>query len=295
MKIKKIVSVMERNGWFMWLPSDVFLMWKYKRITGNKLDLENPRSFNEKLQWLKLYNARHPNPMYTKLADKYAVKEIVGKIIGDEYIVPTLMGGWKTVDEIPFDQLPSQFVLKTNHDSGGVVVVKDKDKMDLAKIRSKLNKSMKRNFYWYGREPQYKDIPPTLFAEKYIEIDERGMEEYKLFCFNGEVKCILICRGEAHRGGRTNDYMDRNFEHFPFTSLNPCSKEKVQKPAQMDEMIALAEKLAGNLPQVRVDFYLAKDHIYFGEMTFFHNSGFQKFNPREWEYKFGEWINLPNE
>ena len=302
--MKEVFSVLSYRGYLRWIPSRTFLKLKYKMYTGKKLNLDNPRTFNEKLQWLKLYNADHFNPLYTKLADKVEAKPIVAEMIGEKYVIPTL-GVWDRFDDIDFDSLPNQFVLKTNHDSGGVVIVKDKSKLDKAAAKQKLEKTRKINFYWYGREPQYKDIKPRIFAEQYISDggyslpdykfhnSEGELEEYKIFCFSGKAKMVLVCKGTAHGAGRTNDYCDLELNRFPFTSLNPNSTEELQKPEQLDELICVAEKLAMDLPEVRIDLYVVDGKVYFGEMTFFHNSGFCTFKPDEWDTKLGKWINLP--
>ncbi len=299
---KDLFSILSYRGFLRWMPSPLFLKLKYRIYTGRKLNLNDPQTFNEKLQWLKLYNADFFNPLYTKLTDKIQAKDIIASKIGEQYIIPTI-GVWDCFDDIDFDSLPNEFVLKTNHDSGSVIVVKNKNELDKATAKTKFKKSMKVNFYWYGREPQYRDIKPQIFAEKFISnnSDEElmsnqkcgNLEEYKIFCFNGKAKMILVCKGKAHGAGRTNDYCDLDLNRFPFTSLNPNSEGELERPKQMDKMIELAEKLAEGIPQVRVDLYLCNDNIYFGELTFYHNSGLAVINPQEWDIKLGSWIELP--
>jgi hypothetical protein len=186
MNINKIISIMERRGFLRWVPTEVYLKLRYQRLMGYKLDLENPKLYTEKLQALKLKYANSSNlPQYTVMADKVKAKEYVGRILGEEFIIPTL-GIWDGYEQINFDTLPDKFVLKTNHDSGGVVVCSDKAKFDKKKARIKLTKSLKRNFYWFGREPQYRDIKPQIFAEQYMQNSDQGLHDYKVWCFNGK-------------------------------------------------------------------------------------------------------------
>ncbi len=265
----------------------------YKHCFGKKLDLENPKTFNEKLQWLKLYNR---NPEYTKMVDKYEAKKYVAERIGEEYIIQNL-GVWDCFDQIDFNTLPDQFVLKCTHDSGGLVVCKNKATLNINHAKKKLNRSLKRNYYWVGREWPYKDVKPRIIAEKYINLNQDDCAEYKLFCFDGKVKVILVCKGEAHNdgtGARTNDFLDENFNRIPVMSLNPNSKEELVCPKEMETIKMLAEKLSAGVPQLRVDFYLVCGKIYFGELTFFHNSGFSEFVPQEYDEIFGNLIHLPS-
>lgn len=280
-----------RNGFYDNMSDEEYLKKMYKQLTGKKLNLENPKTFNEKLQWLKLHNRK---PEYSQMVDKYGAKQYVAEKMGEEYIIPTL-GVWENFDDIDFDALPEQFVLKCTHDSGGLVICKDKSKLDIEAAKKKINRSMKRNFYLFGREWPYKNVKPRIIAEKFMSDlgNEEGLVEYKFFCFNGEVKIILVCKGGAHGNGRTNDYCDLQLNRYPFTSLYPNSEGEVTRPEELPELIAFAEKLSAGIPQVRIDTYLAGGKIYFGEMTFFHNSGFCTFNPEEWDAKIGEWIVLP--
>ena len=285
--MKKILSKMSHL-----LPDKAYLRIKYFFKFGRFLNLNKPSTFGEKLQWLKIYDR---NPIYTTMADKYGAKEYITGITGKEYIIPTL-GVWNRFEDIDFDSLPNQFVLKTTHDSGGVVICKDKNTLDFKTAQIKLNKSLKANYYYHGREWPYKDVKPRIIAEEYLSaLDSEGLVEYKIFCFDGEAKIVLVCKGQAHGVGRTNDFMDRDFKRIPVMSVNPHSSPDPVRPEQFDEIIEIAEKLSKGIPQLRVDTYIANGRVYVGELTFFHNSGMAKFEPEEWDYTFGSWIRLPYE
>lgn len=272
------------------MPDDEFLKLEFEIILGEKLNLDAPETFNEKLQWLKLYNRK---PEYTAMVDKQAAKEYVAERMGTDCIIPTL-GVWDCFEDIDFDTLPEKFVLKCTHDSGGVVVCKDKNKLNRHKAKSILEKSLKRNFYLRHREWPYKNVKPRIIAEQFLE-DMDELVEYKMFCFDGKVKMILVCKGQAHSGGRTNDFCDVNLQRLPFTSLNPNSEGELKVPDELPQLISFAETLSAGIPHLRVDTYLADGKIYFGELTFFHNSGLCSFDPPEWDKILGDWITLPEQ
>ena len=264
-------------------------LWKYKM--DYDLNLDDPKTFCEKMQYLKIYDH---DPRYTRFADKYAVKQIVSDAIGSEHVIP-LLGVWDSFDDIDFDKLPDRFILKTTHDSGGFVVCKDKSSFNKEYAKKKLSKALKRNYYWGGREWQYKDIPPKIIAEEYIEsLGKRDSIEYKITCMNGEYKFVTVCRGIAHSAfsDRSNDSYDENNEHMPWYAYYENSKEEITLPEQMDQMREYAVKLAQGIPYVRVDFYLVDGHIYFGEMTFCTWNGFLEFTPPEWDLKLGEMLSV---
>lgn len=276
---------------FSWMDDETCIKFWYKYYFHRDLNLENPQTFNEKLQWLKL-NDR--NPAYTSMVDKYEAKKYVANVIGDEYIIPTL-GVWDKFDDIDFDSLPEQFVLKCTHDSGGLVICSDKSKFDKAAARRKINHSMRRNYYWVGREWPYKNVKPRIIAEKYM-VDESGYElkDYKLFCFDGFAKAMFIASDRQKEGEETKfDFFDMNFVHLPFTNGHPNSKNVIKRPESFEKMKALAEKLSVGIPHVRVDFYDINGQVYFGELTFAHWSGYVPFDPESWDKQFGEWIKLP--
>ena len=257
---------------------------------GYKLNLDTPQNFSEKIQWLKLFNR---NPLYTTLVDKYAVKKYVAKKIGEEHLIPTL-GIWKNAYDIEFENLPNQFVLKTTNGSGGgdIVICKDSSHFDKENAIAHLNKSLKKNVYKKLREWPYKDVPPQIIAEKYMDDGTGELRDYKFFCFDGCVKCLQVDYDrfvEHHR----NIY-DTKWNLLPFTIKYP-SKENViiPKPENFEEMLHIASLLSQDIPHVRIDLYNIKGKIYFGEMTFFHGSGYEEFTPKEWDLKFGSWIKLP--
>lgn len=289
---KKMLSIAERRGYLRWMPTEPFLRYKYRRVTGRKLNLSSPTTFNEKLQKLKIIYASSPMlPEYTRMADKICAKEIIAAKVGQEYVIPTL-GVWERFDDIPFDDLPEQFVLKTNHDSGGVVVCPDKSKLDVRKAKIKLEKSLKRNFYWYGREPQYKNIQPKLFAEEYL-VDESGYElkDYKVFCFNGEPRLIQVDfdRFSEHKRNLYSTAWEMIDGEMNYKR---DSSREIPKPEKLDEMLDLSRVLSYGIPFIRIDFYLTPDRIYFGEFTFFHGSGTVRFQPEALGIEMGKWIDL---
>lgn len=291
MKIKKLCKKISNKlivkGFLDFLPDEKFLKLRYRLEMGKRLNLENPQSFNEKLQWLKLYDR---NPEYTKMVDKYAVREYIAEKIGEEYLIP-LLGVWDSFDEIDFDKLPNQFVLKCTHDSGGLVICKDKSQLDIAAAKKKINKCLKRNFYYLSREWPYKNVKPRIIAEKFM-VDESGTElkDYKLFCFNGEPKALFVATDRPH--DTKFDFFDMEFNHLPFTNGHPNAVKEIKKPEGLSEMAELAKKLSKGMKQVRIDFYDINGKVYFGEITFFHWSGMVPFEPEEWDYKLGDMIKL---
>lgn len=301
-KIKKLIEYIRHNPQALVLrilvrvapiiPDRLYLKWLFRLKMGKKLDLDNPRTFSEKLQWLKLYNRK---PEYTQMVDKYEAKRYVAGIIGEEYIIPTL-GVWDRVEDINFDQLPNQFVLKCTHDSGGIVICSDKSKLDINAAKKKLKRSLTRDFYAQNREWPYKNVKHRIIGEEYM-VDESGYElkDYKWFCYNGEPKALFIATDRGLEGEETKfDFFDADFNHLPFTNGHPNSPRPVLKPQSFEKMKELAAKLSQGQPHLRVDFYDINGRIYFGELTFYHWSGMVPFEPEEWDYKFGEWIKLPH-
>ena len=274
------------------IPDRLFLEYRYKVVFNKPLSLTNPITYNEKIQWLKLFDR---NPEYINLVDKYAVKQIVAEKIGPEYVIPTL-GVWKRYDDIAFDLLPDQFVLKCTHDSGSVVIVKNKSLLNHSEAKERLEKSLKENFYYRGREWPYKNVTPQIIAENYLEGDllNGGLTDYKLFFFDGVCKAILAGQNRFSNHGLEMTYYDPKWNRLPFTKgADKTFYPSVKKPQQLDEMLELGTKLAQKYPHVRMDFYIVDDHIYFGEYTFYPSSGFLKFNPESWDTIFGNWIKLP--
>lgn len=273
-------------GFYHKMSDEEYLKRKFKLCIGHELNLENPQTFNEKLQWLKIHDR---NPEYTKMVDKYEVKAYVAEKIGKEYIIPTL-GLWDSFDKVDFDALPEKFVLKCTHDSGGVVICKDKSEFDRKAAKRKLNKCLHRNYYWGGREWPYKDVKPRILAEEYL--DDASCD-YKIMCFNGEAKCSFVCSERFSGDGLKVTFFDRNWNKMHFERHYPSSSKVMKKPNQYDQMITLAERLSVEIPFVRVDFYESNKKLYFGEMTFYPGSGLEEFTPESADFMMGEWIELP--
>ncbi len=288
---KLLFNILGNRGFFKWMDDETYLRILYRVKMNKKLNLDNPQTFNEKLQWLKLYDR---NPQYTIMVDKYEVKKYVADIIGEEYVIPTL-GVWNRFEDINFSSLPEQFVLKCTHDSGGIAICRDKNTFDFDSARKKIQKSLKKNFYWSQREWPYKNVKPRIIAEKYME-DSRShdLRDYKFFCFDGVVKALFIATDRQDSGSETKfDFFDSEFKHLPLTNGHPNADVTPSKPETFEKMKELAEKLSRKIPQLRVDFYEVDGKVYFGELTFSHWSGLMPFSPEKWDKKFGEWINLP--
>ncbi|MBE5861847.1 MAG: glycosyl transferase [Lachnospiraceae bacterium] len=268
-----------------------YLQHMFKAKMHQKLDLSNPITYSEKLQWLKLYNR---DPLYTTLVDKYEVKKYVSDKIGSQYIIPTL-GVWDRFEDIDFDKLPNQFVLKCTHDSGGLVICKDKESLNIDEAKRKITKSLRTNYYLLGREWPYKNVKPRIIAEEFKEDAKTAeLRDYKFFCFDGVVKALFIATDRQDKTTDTKfDFFDSNFNHLPFTNGHPNAKIIPEKPIHFDEMKELASILSEGMPHVRVDLYEINGEIYFGEMTFFHHGGMEPFVPAIWDKTFGDWIKLP--
>ena len=289
----KLVYVFDKIGISRLIPDKTYLKLKYRANFGKKLNLKDPQTYNEKLHWLKLYDR---NPEYTTMVDKYEAKKYVSERVGEEYIIPTL-GVWDSVNDIDFDSLPDRFVLKCTHDSGGLVICRDKSQVNVEKAKKKLDKALKSNFYYLFREWPYKNVKPRIIAEEYMEDDSTGeLRDYKFFCFDGVAKALFIAteRQKAEEEVKF-DFYNMNFEHLDFRQGHPNSKDEIKKPETFDKMKELAEALSQKIPQVRVDFYEVNGKTYFGELTFFHHAGLMPFDPEEWDYTFGNWIKLPSE
>lgn len=288
--LQRLIGKAESKGMFNWMSDEKYLKLIYWSRLGKKLDLKNPNTYNEKLQWLKLYDRKSE---YTDMVDKYEVKEYVAEKIGGKYIIPTL-GIWNNFDEINFDKLPDRFVLKCTHDSGGLVICKDKKTFDMEGARKKINKSLKRNYYQSGREWPYKNVKPRIIAEKYMEPkDGSDIKDYKYFCFEGVPRMILVCDNRFSETGLTEDFYDVDWNHLPVERVHhKNSKNNIPKPQNNDLMLSLAAKLSKGMHFMRVDFYEIDGEVYFGEITFFPASGCEGFVPDEWDLKLGEWLSL---
>lgn len=270
-----------------------YLEKKFYAMLGYSLDLSNPQTFNEKLQWLKLYDRK---PEYTMMVDKYKVREYIKEKLGEEYLIP-LLGVWDKAEDINFDKLPNRFVLKCNHNSGlGMYICKDKSKLtenQIKAIRKNLVKGLQQDYYLTGREWPYKNVPRKIIAEKYMEDETGQLRDYKFYCFNGEPKIIMI-NSDREIGKTKADYFDMDFNWLDLKWGYEHALVKPLKPINFEKMKELAVVLSKNIPELRVDFYEVNNKIYFGELTFFDGSGFDKIEPKEWDKKLGDWVDYTN-
>lgn len=291
-KIKKVIKtpkIIPLKLFGKIMSDDMYLEIMYEYIMGKKLDFNNVKTFNEKLQWLKINDRKTE---YTKLVDKYDVREYISENIGEEYLIP-IIGVYNNFDEIEFNKLPNKFVLKCTHDSGGIVICKDKNKFNIQLAKKKINKSLKTNYYYSGREWPYKNIKPRIICETYMESGNDDLIDYKFFCFNGEVKLILVCSERFSEDGLKETFFNNKWE-IQNLKRPKCkiSNKKIDKPKNLNKMINLAEKLSKDKKFLRVDFYEIEGQVYFGELTFFPASGFEGFEPKEYDAILGEWLNI---
>ena len=281
------------RGFFNWLNDEKYLKIAYKISMGKSLDLEHPKTFCEKIQWLKLYDRK---PEYIKMVDKYEAKEYVAGKIGREYIIPTL-GVWDNPDDIEWDKLPDQFVLKCTHDSGGIVICSNKKDLDIDNAKKRLKKCLKHNYFWGSREWPYKNVPKRIIAEEYVKDfanKSTSLVDYKFFCFGGEPK---YCQVTTDRfTSRTSIFFDMDWNHQVFNAISShisSAKKSLEKPDHFDEMIEIARKLSVGLPFVRIDLYNNDGKVLFGEITFYPGSGHLYFSPSEYDVILGDMLNLP--
>ena len=268
----------------------LYLKILFRIKMGYKLNLKNPQTFSEKIQWLKLYDRK---PEYTNLVDKYEVKSYVANVIGNKYIIPTL-GVWEKPEDIEWDKLPNKFVLKTTHGGGsnGVIICKNKDVFDRYSAVLKLKRSLAQDIYWSLREWPYKNVCKRVIAEQFIGDEKTDLKDYKFFCFNGVPQLCQVIGGRGNK--MTVDFFDMNWKHqsfhepkiFPFADVEP------QCPSCLSKMVDFASRLSKGHPFLRVDFYEISGNIKFGELTFFSTSGYGGFFPEFWDKKIGEMIHL---
>lgn len=283
---------LSKLGFYKSMPSEEYLSRLFVLKQGYRLNLENPSTFNEKIQYLKLNDYK---PIYTDMVDKIRVKEIVADIIGKEHIVPTI-GVWDDVEKIDFNALPNQFVLKCNHNSAvGLCVCKDKTQLDIKKVEKGLKKGLRENYYFSQRELPYKNIKPMILAEQYLEDSkDKDLKDYKIFVFNGVAKFIQVDYDRFTNHHR--NFYDREWNYVPFTTCYPTNPTRqIKKPQSLDEMLGYAERIceAIGIPAfLRVDFYIVNGCVYFGEATFYHGAGMEVFYPPEYDLKLGEMIKL---
>ncbi len=284
----KLILYLSNKGFFNWLPDKVFLRTKYRLTIKKKLDLDNPRGFNEKLQWLKLYDK---NASYVMMADKYLVKEYIANTIGNEYIIPTI-AIYNSFDEIDFDSLPNEFVIKCTHDSGGIIIVKNKKEFNIANARKKINKYLKRNYFYLGREWPYKNIQRRIIIEKYMEDSNGELIDYKVMCFNGDPQMIFTCTDRYKNDDLKVTFFDLNWKKLPFERHYKSSNCIIDKPKNLKKMLRLSKTLSKDIPFVRVDWYEIQGKLYFGEFTFYPGSGFEEFTPDKWDNVIGDMLDL---
>ena len=271
------------------LPDDLYLKLMYRRQIGKPLNLKNPKTFNQKLQWLKLHDR---NTKYIKFVDKYEVRQYIRDRIGERYLIPLVGGPWNSVDDINFDNLDDQFVLKCTHDSGSAIICDDKTKFDVEAAIITTRNNLNRNYFWIVREWPYKFIKPRIIIEKYLEEQGvSGLIDYKFMCFNGTVRCIFTCTDRKNKKLKVT-FFDRKWNRLPFVRHYPADAKTIQKPRNFDKMIKISETLSKGLPFARIDLYEFHSKIYFSEITLYPGSGFEEFSPEVWDKTLGDWIDL---
>ena len=272
------------------LSDKSFIKKIYKERMGKEINLSDPKTFCEKQNWLKLYDRK---PIYTVMVDKYLAREFVAERIGEDYLVP-LLGAWDSADDIDFSLLPNKFVLKCNHNSD-VTICTDKSSLDIEKVRKELNEQLKIDYYTHKREWAYKNVPRKIICEKFMEnTNGENLVDYKLFCFNGIPKFVMVNSNRFGKEGVKVDMYDMLWKHMEMQDGHyPNAGDIFAKPACLDEMCKLAEILSKDTSSLRVDFNYWDNKLYFGELTFFHSAGLESFMPEKWDKILGEWVTLP--
>ncbi len=286
---KRIVYGLKRRDMLKWVSDKTFIKMVYRAKFNRKLNLKNPLTFNEKLQWLKLNDYK---PIYAKMVDKYEAKKYVADIIGEEYIIPTY-GVYSNFDEINFDALPNQFVIKCTHDSGGLVICKDKSNFDKEGSREKIEKCLKRNYFNEGREPVYKEVIPRIIVEKYMENkDGSSIEDYKIFCFHGEPK-IMYISNNSHTVNQSIAFFDMDYNLLDIEREDYKKMDVIpERPKNFEKMKEFSKILSKDTPHLRVDWYEINGHLYFGELTFITCSGLIPFKNIEDDKLLGSYLDL---
>lgn len=289
----KVINYFGSKGRLKFIPDKMYLKLVYRANLDKKLNLDQPITFTEKIQWLKLYDR---NPEYIKLVDKYLVREHIEKLIGSKYLVP-LIGIYNNIDEIELSKLPNQFVLKCTHDSGSVVICKDKSNFDWIATKKKLTRCLKRNYYYTGREWPYKFVKPRIVCERFMT---EGLNEvpkdYKVYCFHGEPKLIFILRDKYKKGVRKSGTVyTTQWEALPCVLDNHYELNMVeeQKPECLEELLSICRKLCEGFCQVRIDFYIINETIYFSEITLSTSSGLVPIIPNSYDVILGSYLQLP--
>ena len=305
MKLKNVIkgltdlraafTILSSRGMLNWMADEQYIRLSYRIKHGGKLNLDNPSTFNEKLQWLKLNDRRS---IYSELVDKFAVRRHIAGTLGEECLIPLVGGPWCSFSEIDFSKLPERFVLKCTHDSGGLYVCREKSKLNVDKVREIIERSLRRNYYWLGREWPYKNVPPRIIAEAYMEDENKpsGLTDYKFFCFSGKAQFVYISQGLENHDTAKISFFDLEGKRMPFhrRDYKPI-EEDISLPGNFEEMIFMADKLAKmvNNSFVRIDLYSIQGKVYFSEITFSPCSGLIPFEPSEWDEKLGHLIDIP--
>ena len=287
-KPQKLILPAGQNGLLNFIPDKIYLKAVFKAETGYSLDLNNPKTYNEKLQWLKLFDRK---PEYVMFADKYKVRDYIARTIGEKYLIP-MIGVYKTAEEIPWNELPNRFVLKCNHASGTNIICRNKADLDIQSSKIKLDTWLKKNSYWGEREWCYKDIEPCIICEEFMGTED-GMppNDYKVMCFNGIPKLIQVHHDRY--GDHTLDFMDTNWEKTDIVQGPRNSDNNPPKPNQLNELLEIAHVLSKDMFYARIDFYIINEKVKFGEITMYPTAGFCKFNKYETDVLLGSWIKLP--
>lgn len=286
------LRVLIKYGMYDSLSDAEFLETVFPKYMGYPLNLDNPKTFSEKLQWLKIHDR---NPIYTDMVDKYEAKQFIEKKVGNQFTIPTL-AVYDCFDDIDFESLPNQFVLKCTHDSGGIVICKDKKILNIEAARKQINKSLHRNFYKIAREWPYKNVKPRIIAETYMAaLGNDTLLDYKMYVFHGEPKLTVVCSERFSSTGTRMDFYDINWDFMDLTLGHYYpSKRDFPKPEHYEKMKEVCRVLGENIPFVRVDFYEVNGKLYIGELTFFPGAGLETITPIEQDYKLGEWLHLEN-
>ncbi|KNZ42032.1 ATP-grasp fold amidoligase family protein [Acetobacterium bakii] len=269
------------------VPDRFYLKLQYRHYFGKELNLDNPVTFNEKLQWLKLYDRK---PEYTQMVDKYEVKNYIKETIGADFLIP-LLGVYNNFDDIDFAVLPDQFVLKPNHTSGNVYICRDKSTIDYQQLKSDVDGWLKRQYFWVHREWPYKNVKPRIICEQFISENDTVPDDYKVLCFNGKAKLIEVHSDRF--GNHHQDFYNGKWHKMKISQGFNTSDQRLEKPRAFDQMIAMSETLAREMNHVRIDWFIVQDKLYFGEITFFDGAGFEPFDDEENDMLLGNFINLP--
>lgn len=272
------------------MPTSMYLRAMYYKRKKQRLNLNNPKTYTEKMQWLKLHDRK---PIYQTMVDKYEVKKYVAERIGEESVIP-LLGVWDDPERIDFDQLPDRFVLKCTHNSGGLVICRNKADLNIPKAKEQLGKQLSENYYWHAREWPYKNVKPRIIAEKFMEDTIlHDLLDYKFFTFDGKPKVVHIVSNRQRADEETyGDFFDMDYNHLNLSVGHNNAPVPPEKPRNFEKMKAFAEKLSEGTKHLRVDFYEVDGQLYFGELTFFECAGFADVQPPEWNNILGSWINL---